>query len=132
VKHDLGTVNTGGKGEVDVEVPVEQKDINAAYEEACAELQRHVEEEVKHRSKADKQDDYYKSFRTRVVLSWILSNAGLVAGILNASETLNSFAPAEERTNNYFAFILWAVTGLAAFRFCGSCTYLLFRLFTGN
>ncbi|GBC08513.1 hypothetical protein RclHR1_08180007 [Rhizophagus clarus] len=132
MKHDLGTVNTGGKGSVDVEVPVEQKDINAAYEEARAELARHAEEEVKHRSKADKQDDYYKGFRTRVVLFWILSNGALVAGITNASDTLNHMFPEERRSNNYMAFILWSVAGLAAFRFFGSCVYLLFRLFTGN
>jgi chitin synthase len=128
----LGTVNTGGKGEAEVEVPVEQKDINAAYEEARSELARQPEEEVKHRSKADKQDDYYKGFRTRVVLFWILSNGALVAGITNASETLNNMFPEEERSNNYMAFILWSVAGLAAFRFMGSCIYLLFRLFTGN
>ena len=132
MKHDLGTVNTGGKGEVEIEVPVEQKDINAAYDEACTELARHVEEEVKHRSKADKQEDYYKSFRTRVVLAWILSNGALIAGILNGSEYLNSVFPSEQRSNDYMAFILWSVTGLAAFRFFGSCIYLLFRLFTGN
>ena len=131
MKHDLGVVRSTGKGEVEVEILVEQYDINTAYEEATNKLSRHVEED-KPRSKADKQEDYYKAFRTRVVLSWILSNGALIAGILNASETLNSFFPTEQRTNDYFAFILWSVTGLAAFRFFGSCLYLLFRLFTGN
>ncbi|CAG8677007.1 12769_t:CDS:2, partial [Cetraspora pellucida] len=42
---NLGTVAAPGKeGKVDVEAPVDQKDINAAYDEAVNELARHVEE----------------------------------------------------------------------------------------
>ncbi|RIB17802.1 Glycosyltransferase Family 2 protein [Gigaspora rosea] len=131
-KKDLGSVATPGKGgEVEVEAPVDQKDINAAYDEAVNELSRHVEEQPKKRSEQEKQEDYYKAFRTQVVLAWTISNAALVAAITNASTTLNSILPQQKRSNDYMAFILWSVTGLAAFRFIGSCTYLLFRLFTG-
>ncbi|CAG8537818.1 16690_t:CDS:1, partial [Cetraspora pellucida] len=106
-------------------------DINAAYDEAVNELARHVEEVPKEPSASEKQEDYYKAFRTEVVLAWIISNAALVAVITNASTTLNSILPSQKRSNDYMAFILWSVTGLAAFRFIGCCTYLLFRLFTG-
>ncbi|CAG8606533.1 3645_t:CDS:2, partial [Acaulospora morrowiae] len=132
-KQDLGSAKvSSGKSEVEVEVPVEEKDINEAYEEAVEELRQHVEEEVKHRSPSEKRDDYNKSFRTRVVLSWILSNAALVAVITSVDSTLDKMLPQQTRSNTYMAFILWSVTGLAAFRFFGSCTFLLFRLFTGN
>ncbi|CAJ0870089.1 11079_t:CDS:2 [Entrophospora sp. SA101] len=132
VKHDLGSVTTTpDNNTVEVEVPVEAKDINSLYQEAVEELQRHHEEPVKKRSASDKQDDYYKSFRTRVVLLWILSNGAMVAIITNASSTLNSISTSTDRANSYMAFVLWSVAGLAAFRFMGSCTYLLFRLFTG-
>ncbi|CAG8510887.1 14090_t:CDS:2, partial [Racocetra persica] len=131
-KKDLGTVAAPGKGgEVEVEAPVDQKDINAAYDEAVNELSRHVEEEQKQPSEAERQEDYYKAFRTEVVLAWTISNAALVAAVTNGSSTLNSILPQQKRSNDYMAFILWSVTGLAFFRFCGCCTYLLFRLFTG-
>ncbi|CAG8484012.1 3486_t:CDS:2, partial [Acaulospora colombiana] len=117
-KQDLGSAKIkSGKSEVEVEVPVEQKDINEAYEEAVEELKQHVEEEVKHRSASEKRDDYNKAFRTRVVLAWILSNATLVAVITSADSTLSAMLPEQERSNIYMAFILWSVTGLAAFRF---------------
>ncbi|KAG9297729.1 hypothetical protein G9A89_011244 [Geosiphon pyriformis] len=133
VKQDLGSVTTGpGKSTVEVEIPVEQKDINAAYQEACAELAKPFEPQEEHRDSSTKQEDYYKSFRTRVVLCWILSNAALVAGITNSNvSSLNNVLAADQRSNVYMAFVLWSVAGLAAFRFVGSCTYLLFRLFTG-
>ncbi|CAG8493588.1 14834_t:CDS:2 [Funneliformis mosseae] len=122
-------VSWGTKGDTSVK---QDLDINFAYEEACGELSRRPEEVVQHRSQSEKQDDYYKAFRTQVVLFWILSNAALVAGITNASNSINTiFAEQYERSNIYMAFVLWSVTGLAAFRFMGSCTYLLFRLFTG-
>ncbi|CAI2167449.1 17560_t:CDS:2 [Funneliformis geosporum] len=107
-------VSWGTKGDTSVK---QDLDINSLYDEACNELARLPEEEVKHRSKSEKQDDYYKAFRTQVVLCWILSNAALVAGITNGSNTINSVIPQAERSNNYMAFVLWSVAGLAAFRF---------------
>ena len=63
VDMDLGAAG-GGKnakaGEVDVAVPTEEKDINALY---AAELQRLAQPappEVKTKSAAQKQEDYYK------------------------------------------------------------------------
>ncbi|CAG8794328.1 18115_t:CDS:1, partial [Racocetra fulgida] len=97
-KKDLGTVAAPGKGgEVEVEAPVDQKDINAAYDEAVNELARHVEEEPKQRSESEKQEDYYKAFRTEVVLAWTISNAALVAAVTNGSSTLNSILPQDQR-----------------------------------
>ncbi|CAG8527600.1 2889_t:CDS:2 [Paraglomus occultum] len=131
-KNDLGTVTASGKGTIEIEVPTEQKDLNALYDEALAVLrQPHVEEQQK-RDAATKQEDYYRAFRTRVVLAWILSNAALVVGITTTNANLDSIVPQQKRSNLYMAFVLWSVCGLAAFRFVGSCIYLIFRLFTGN
>src|ERR1044071_773008 len=85
MKHDLGIVTTTEKGEVEIE----QIDVSATYEEATNKLMRHVEK-VNDRSKVEKQEGYYKTFRTRVVLFWLISNAILVIGIINAGEVLNS------------------------------------------
>lgn len=72
VATDLGVVKAkkdeSGDHTAEVEVPTEQKDINEAYEAACLELQRKPEEVEQHRDAQTKQEDYYKSFRTRIVV----------------------------------------------------------------
>jgi chitin synthase len=125
MEHDLGVIKTTEKGEVEVEIPVEQEDINTAYEEAKNKLIHHTE--VKRKLKPDK----YKSFRTRLVFFWLFSNAILVIGIINGDEALNfvSLSP-QERCNFYMLAVFWSMAGLCVFRFAGSCMFLLFRLFT--
>ncbi|CAG8567125.1 9332_t:CDS:2 [Paraglomus brasilianum] len=130
--HDLGTVTSNPeKGTVEIDAPVDQVDINRAYEDAVNTLSKpHVEEEQK-RDASTKQEDYYRAFRTRVVLAWIFSNAGLVVAITSTSADLDKLVPQSQRSNLYMAFVLWSVAGLAAFRFIGSCLYLIFRIFSG-
>ncbi|CAG8568844.1 4391_t:CDS:2 [Diversispora eburnea] len=126
------TKDKKGNEETEIEMPVEQMDMNDAYTEAVDELKRGHEEEVKHRSPSEKQEDYYKSFRFNVVICWILTNLLLVAVITSTSDVITKVSSEDNRANTYMAFVLWSVAGLAAIRFFGSCTYLLFRLFTGN
>ena len=85
-----------------------------------------------------KQDDYYRGFRTRLVLSWIGCNALLVAFVTSGSlQTLlagrNSTDSPEDVHHNvsmaYTGFILWSVTFMSAFRFFGSMLYVTLRLF---
>ena len=78
-------------------------------------------------------DDSNKIFRTRLVALWLLSNAILVAVIMN----LYMFKPrenlgqeVEEGRHNqelYFKVILWSTFGLAFFRFCGCVVFWLHR-----
>lgn len=132
VATDLGVVKAkkDGSGDlaVEVEVPVEEKDINAAYTDALNELKKSVPEEKQHRDAKTKQEDYYRSFRTRLVLCWIISNLILVVAITNTS--LGS-SDINERSSAYLGFILWSVAGLSLIRFTGSTIYLIFRIFTG-
>jgi len=83
VQADLGTVQAAGKNknEVEVVVPTEQKDINAAYEDALHVLQQKPPKVDQTRDAATKQEDYYRSFRTNVLLVWTLSN-GLLAAVV--------------------------------------------------
>uniref|UniRef100_U9TGW9 Chitin synthase n=1 Tax=Rhizophagus irregularis (strain DAOM 181602 / DAOM 197198 / MUCL 43194) TaxID=747089 RepID=U9TGW9_RHIID len=125
MEHDLGVIKTTEKGEVELEISVEQEDINTAYEEAKIKLMRHTE--VKRQLKPDK----YKSFRTRIVFFWLFSNAILAIGIINGDESLNIIPlSSQERYNYYMLAVFWSMTGLSVFRFIGSCMFLLFRLFT--
>jgi chitin synthase len=57
---------------------------NEAYDEAIAELSHKAPEVHQSRSAATKQDDYYRGFRTRLVMFWIGSNGILVAVICSS------------------------------------------------
>lgn len=129
VSSDLGVVKTSGdKKEVEVDVPTNEKDINALYEDALHVLST---KPPKVESKPDEktvQEDYYRSFRTNVLLAWTLSNA-LLAAIIT---TTNDNGTANRAVNGYMAFLLFSVAGLAFVRFVGSTTYMIVRLFAGE
>ncbi|KAH8551554.1 chitin synthase 1 [Umbelopsis sp. PMI_123] len=121
---DLGVVSTTphGGNTVEVSVPTEQRDINELYEDACQELQKKPAQETSHRDARTKQEDYYRAFRTRLVVCWIISNLILAIVVANAT-ILQWLGDFDTRTNGYLAFILWSVAALAAFRFIGSLMY---------
>ncbi|CAO3669386.1 unnamed protein product [Umbelopsis vinacea] len=56
---DLGVVSTTHQNQqtVEINIPTEQQDINALYEDACLELQKKVVEEKSHRDPRTKQED---------------------------------------------------------------------------
>jgi len=69
VSTDLGVVKAGkGENAVEVAVPTEETDINAAYEDAIHMLSTKPPKEVKKVDEAQKQEDYYRNFRTKYVL----------------------------------------------------------------
>ncbi|CAG8725557.1 36774_t:CDS:2, partial [Racocetra persica] len=67
-----------GKQVFKVEIPTERADINAAYDKITSELKVKVHEERQHRDSSTKKDDYYKLFRTNLVLTWMFSNGFLI------------------------------------------------------
>ncbi|KAJ3575497.1 hypothetical protein NP233_g1057 [Leucocoprinus birnbaumii] len=130
ISTDLGVVKTaaGQKSEVEVNVPTNEKDLNGLYEDALHVLST---KPPKVESKPDSgtlQEDYYRSFRTNVLLAWTLSNA-LLAAIITAT---NNNGSANSAVNGYMAFLLFSVAGLAFVRFCGSTVYMVVRLFAGE
>ncbi|KAF9298668.1 Chitin synthase, class 1 [Linnemannia elongata] len=124
---DLGDAKKDGQV-VEVEVPVSSADINEAYDEAVAELSHKAPEVHQSRSAATKQDDYYRGFRTRLVMFWIGSNGILVAVI--CSSVMEKKLTLTDGSNAYLAAIMWSVFGLSFFRFVGSTLYLFFSFFS--
>ena len=123
------TIKPGGK--VDVQIPQDDGDLNAQYE---TELQRFATKPLKVVSKqspADKQEDYYKSFRSNVVVAWMISNFALCAAVLNTAGfdriDVKTTADSSDNANIYLAVILWSVAGLSLFRFIGAVWYLIVR-----
>ncbi|KAJ3293280.1 Chitin synthase, class 2 [Borealophlyctis nickersoniae] len=136
---DLGAVtatkNKDGKQVVEVEVPTERNDINANYEKFLAQLAQPRPTGDKHRDSKTKQEDYFRNFRTKVVLGWAFSNALVVVVLSNdkLSEVIyrNLNVDAEGGFNPFLRFIFYSVLALSTVRFFGAVSYLIMRLICG-
>ncbi|KAF0426368.1 glycosyltransferase family 2 protein [Gigaspora margarita] len=121
-----------GKKVFKVDVPTEREDINGAYDKITHELKVKVHKEKEHRDVATKKDDYYKLFRTNLVIAWIFSNGFLI--LLFTSNTwqryAKSFSP-DSAFNPYLTFVFWSFTGISAIRAFGSVWYLVLRAIFG-
>jgi chitin synthase len=87
-------------------------------------------------SPEQKKEDYYRLARTSLVLTWVLTNVGLVIlvtllqpsrDLLASPDTVNKDTTSSGfyGVNVYFAIILWSVAALSLFRFTGSMLYLV-------
>ena len=88
--------------------------------------------EVRVLDAADKQEDYYKGFRSGVVLAWIFSNLALCGIILSTGldriDVSNTSQTEEQRAVIYMKVILYSVAGLSLFRFVGAMWFLIQRM----
>lgn len=64
----VSTSKTGGKETGETEVIDDEKDINAAYDDALHVLNSKAPKIEQHVDEKTKQEDYYKSFRTKCVM----------------------------------------------------------------
>lgn len=71
------------------------------------------------------EDDGNKTFRTRLVSVWMLSNAGLAVAIANVNGLNKSNEDEAKKQSMYFNIILWSTFGLSAVRFVGSTYFWL-------
>jgi len=130
----LGHASVKPGGKVDVNIPQDDGDLNSQYDEQMKVISQKPPKEVKTVSAADQQEDYYKNFRTNVVIVWLISNLFLIAIILStgldqldASSTQNE----AQRAIIYMQVVLYSVAVLSLVRFIGSCWFLIVRLFRG-
>ena len=129
---------SAGKGEkgdfVEVEVPSEQLDIDSAYDDALANVRERRPIPEKPVNESTLKEDYYREIRTRLVLIWIVSNATLAMALTEVYSTglsgTNGYLKCNAPSFHFLIFlvILWAIAGLAAFRFAGSTAFLLINL----
>jgi len=76
-------------------------------------------------------DDQNKTFRTRLVAAWMLSNAALAVAIENVNGLSSGNLTTDDETlaskqHIYFGVILYSTFGLSAVRFIG-CLWYLFK-----
>ncbi|KAJ3415247.1 Chitin synthase, class 2 [Chytridiales sp. JEL 0842] len=127
------TKNAKGETVANVALPADDQDADAQWEE----LKKLVATESKGlRRRKDNgapktgDDDFFKQFRTNVLLAWLASN-GILCYIFTSPAIMNQFFPNSSkkaetsRTNPFLTFLFWSVTFLALVRFVCSTIYLI-------
>jgi hypothetical protein len=103
-----------------------QEDVDAAFKETVTRALTKIN--VKEVIEKPTPDDENKTFRTRLVAVWMLSNASLAVAIENLNGLPNTTDPIKDQVhlrdkqNLYFSVILYSTFALAAFRFAGVST----------
>ncbi|OSC98981.1 glycosyltransferase family 2 protein [Trametes coccinea BRFM310] len=107
----------------------DKEDLDATFKETVTRALTKLE--VKEVVEKPTMDDENKTFRTRLVAFWMLTNAALAVAIqnLNGLETGDEAADEQRlvsRQNTYFAVILYSTFGLALVKFAG-CLFYWFK-----
>ena len=124
---------------MDVNIPQDDGDLNAQYEAELAKFAMKPPKEVQVISEEDRQADYYKGFRSAVVLAWVFCNFALGAVVLSAAgletfdKTSTTSGKTQDETQNqrsliYMEVVLWSVAALSMFKFVGAMWYLVVRM----
>ncbi|KAH7102577.1 glycosyltransferase family 2 protein [Auriculariales sp. MPI-PUGE-AT-0066] len=113
---DLGVVATSKKtNEVEVVVPTDEKDINAAYEDAIHILGTKAPPEDQKVDAKTAEEDYYRQFRTNVLLAWTLSNGLLAAAVVTGTgSAADKVQVLPSTATSRFCCSLWQVLQLSA------------------
>lgn len=134
----LPSVTTKADGKADIQAPTDDADLNTQYETELRVFSSRWKEDKKIPSASEKQEDYYRGFRSGVVLFWMFCNLGLTALVLQSGGlelTVSNPDEAQKKQTEtatiYLAVVLYSVAGLAAFRFIGAMWFLVVRMFRG-
>ena len=139
----LPAANLKPGGKVDVAIPTDDADLNTQYESELRAFSTKYVPPKKIVGEQEKHEDYYKGFRSAVVLAWMFCNLALSAIVLNAGgvqrldDDVNSETSEDEsqvatlHAQVYMAVVLYSVAVLAAVRFIGACWFLVTRMFRG-
>ncbi|KAJ2992566.1 hypothetical protein NUW58_g2121 [Xylaria curta] len=105
------------------EVEREQEDIDHRFKHTVYRALADVKEEIVVETKDT--EDSYKTFRTGLVVSWIISNVALIVFVTSDDfESLGIEKAATGRTPHYFRFLLYATAVLSIIRFLGFLWFL--------
>lgn len=130
----LPSVTTKADGKADISAPTDDHDLNTQYEAELRTFATKYEVPKKIPSPQDKQEDYYKGFRSIVVLVWMFCNLALCAVVLQTGglqvtvKTDERDSDANRKATIYMAVVLWSVAALSLFRFIGAMWFLIVRM----
>jgi hypothetical protein len=126
----LPTVKLKAGGKVDVSIPQDDSDLNSQYDAEMRLISVKAPKEVKVVGAQEKQEDYYKGFRSAVVLVWMFSNLALSAVVLSTAGTAGVAVndTQQDRATIYMSVVLWSVAVLSGIRFIGAMWFLVVRM----
>ncbi|GAA5991239.1 hypothetical protein JCM11641_004030 [Rhodosporidiobolus odoratus] len=126
---DLGITRKVGENEVDMALPSNQTDLDQDYDQALFHLKTRpmiLPPSLTHKQKEEAVRDHYQSIRTNILLAWVLSNAVLVATILEGDYASTfSKGGGNGRTQIYLVIVLIFVAIMALIRFIGSTAFIV-------
>ncbi|RMY66892.1 hypothetical protein D0862_15146 [Hortaea werneckii] len=132
---NLPAANLKPGGKVDVAIPTDDADLNTQYESELRTFATKFQPPAKSVNEQTKHEDYYKGFRSAVVLAWMFCNLAVAAVVTNAGGVLSDDADTstaeDDRSTIYMGVVLYSVAGLAVVRFTGACWFLVVRVFRG-
>lgn len=102
-------------------------DTQQAYRLALQQFAIRPPSEHAHRDASTKREDYFKQFRTNLVLAWVLSNGLLIAIISSDAVTKALVGDKFEHTNIYVSLLMYTIAAMSLLRFAGSMLYLVVR-----
>lgn len=116
-------------------VPAEKKEMDDVYMSTLDDLRADAPPPAPVNLGKLRDDSYYHLIRTITVLAWLFTNCILIVVVLQsgALDTVTGVSETKDDksmggfSQPFLTVILWIVAGLAAFRFVGSCLYLLSR-----
>lgn len=121
VKTDLGVVKKSAAGTFEIEIPTTDEEIDSSYKKE-AELLMVAAPPETNGGGGDNQAFYYAWFRSMLVITWIVSNAAIVAIVLTTGDS-------SHKQQIFLTVILYAVAFMSAFRCIGCIAYLVLRIF---
>jgi chitin synthase len=131
----LPSAKVKADGKVDVAIPTDDGDLNQQYAAELKMIESKAPKEKRIPSASEKQEDYYKGFRSAVVLFWVGTNVALCAAVLGSGGQTQLISAgdtsATSKATIYMEVVLWSVAGLSAFRFIGAAWFLTVRMFRG-
>jgi hypothetical protein len=108
----------GGEAVVEDQAHV-QADVDANFRETVTRAMTRIE--TKEVREKPTMDDENKTFRTRLVAMWMVTNAGLAFAMESVSGVSGTTSQLQSRQSTYFAIILYSTFALSAVRFIGVC-----------
>ena len=111
-----------------IHLPTSQRDIDETYEMFVRDIKAIHKVQAKNSGRS--QEDYFRSFRTRLLLFWILSNTLLIA-VFTSDEFavyMNINSTEDPSFNLFLTIIFWSVAVMSWIRFIGSMCYKLERM----
>lgn len=102
--------------------------LSLSYQRATNSIRTPPPREYQHRDLGTKREDYYRSFRTWLVLGWVLCNGLLVAVV--SSPTISILLTGDgdpNKTNPYMAILMYSVVLFTLIRFFGAIGYMVNR-----